>query len=65
MTLDDAAALAAADPGAMLAAVAGAGAQARAAAEAAKRADLTGPRPDHVALAGMGGSGVTTSTGSG
>jgi glucose/mannose-6-phosphate isomerase len=59
VTLDDAAALAAADPGAMLAAVAGAGDQARAAAEAAKRADLTGPRPDNVAVAGMGGSGVT------
>jgi glucose/mannose-6-phosphate isomerase len=57
--LDDDAALAAADPGAMLAAVAGAGDQARAAAEAAKRADLTGPRPDNLAVAGMGGSGVT------
>jgi glucose/mannose-6-phosphate isomerase len=59
VTLDAAAALAAADPGAMLAAVAGAGDQARAAAEAAKRADLAGPRPDNVAVAGMGGSGVT------
>jgi len=58
VTLDDAAALAAADPGGMLAAVAGAGDQARAAAEAAKRAGLAGPRPDNVVVAGMGGSGV-------
>jgi glucose/mannose-6-phosphate isomerase len=58
VTLDDPAALAAADPGGMLAAVAGAGDQARAAAEAARRAGLAGPRPDNVVVAGMGGSGV-------
>jgi glucose/mannose-6-phosphate isomerase len=56
--LDDPAALAAADPWGMLAAVAGAGAQARAAGALAEQAALVGPMPDTVVVAGMGGSGV-------
>jgi glucose/mannose-6-phosphate isomerase len=50
--------LAAADPGGMLAEVAGAGGQARAALAAAEAALLVGPLPDVVVVAGMGGSGV-------
>jgi len=58
VALDDPAELAAGDPGAMLAAVAGAGDQARAAVEATRKVDLAGPRPETVVVAGMGGSGV-------
>jgi glucose/mannose-6-phosphate isomerase len=56
--LDDPAALAAGDPGGMLAAVAGAGDQARAATAAAGKAALAGPTPGAVVVAGMGGSGI-------
>jgi glucose/mannose-6-phosphate isomerase len=57
--LDDPAALAGADPSGMLAEAAGAGDQVRAARALAEGAALTGPRPDVVVVAGMGGSGVT------
>ncbi len=56
--LDDAAALAAGDPGGMLATLAGAGGQVRPALAAARSARLAGPRPDVLVVAGMGGSGV-------
>jgi glucose/mannose-6-phosphate isomerase len=56
--LDDPAALAAADPGGMLAQVASAGGQARAALAAAERAALAGSMPGAVVVAGMGGSGI-------
>jgi glucose/mannose-6-phosphate isomerase len=51
-------ALKAADPSGMLGLVASAGQQARAALQAATAADLGGPAPGMVVVAGMGGSGV-------
>jgi glucose/mannose-6-phosphate isomerase len=56
--LDDPGRLAAADPGGMLEAVAGAGDQARAARRRAEDVPLVGPPPQVVVVAGMGGSGV-------
>lgn len=61
-SLDDAAALAAADPGDMLAAVASAGAQVRQALVACEHSSLAGVqdggRPRAVVVTGMGGSGI-------
>lgn len=56
--LDDPAALRRADPGGMLDLVASAGRQARDALDAAAAADLRGPLPSTVVVAGMGGSGI-------
>jgi glucose/mannose-6-phosphate isomerase len=56
--LDDAAALAALDPGGMLGQVASAAEQARAALAAAQEAPLAGEEPGSVVVAGMGGSGI-------
>jgi glucose/mannose-6-phosphate isomerase len=56
--LDDPRAVAAADPGGMLAELGGAGRQARDALAAAEAALLVGPLPDVVVVCGMGGSGI-------
>jgi glucose/mannose-6-phosphate isomerase len=56
--LDDKERLAAVDPAGMLGELAGAGDQARAALRVAQASSLTGPRPEVVVVAGMGGSGL-------
>ncbi|HKE97800.1 MAG TPA: SIS domain-containing protein [Actinomycetes bacterium] len=56
--LDDPAELAGGDPGGMLGLVASGGRQARTALAAARGADLAGPVPSAMVVAGMGGSGI-------
>jgi glucose/mannose-6-phosphate isomerase len=56
--LDDKERLGAVDPAGMLGELAGAGDQARAALRVAQASSLTGPQPEVVVVAGMGGSGL-------